>query len=69
MTYFNLCKLVGIHFPKSKKKQKLEEKEVELKVDEEKKVEFKVEEEKKVELKADEEKKVELQVEEMKVEE
>ena len=69
VTYFNLCKLVGIHFPKSKKKQKLEEKKVELKVDEEKKVELKVEEEKKVELKVEEEKKVELQVEEMKVEE
>ena len=62
VTYFSLGKLVGIHFPKSKKKQKLEEKKVEeMKVEKEKKVEeMKVEEEKKVEeMKVEEEKKVE----------
>ena len=59
VTYFSLGKLVGIHFPKSKKKQKLEENKVEeIKVKE-------VEEEKKVdELKVDE-----FKAEEMKVEE
>ena len=73
VNYFNLCKLVGKHFPKTNKKQKLEENK--LKVDEEKKVELEVDEEKKVELKVDElevdeEKKAdEFKVEEMKVEE
>ena len=77
VTYFNLCKLVGNHFPKSKKKQKLEAslKESKEETKEEKNTEMKVEEEKKeenTEMKVEEEKNeenTEMKVEEEKTEE